>query len=104
MKKSSIILLMLTSNGKIIGRFVFKYLGFLRIFELYLYIIVRISYGITYLHIKIESEDGKQDMNHDNIWYEGSEDMLCRYEATGKHILKVWRFFPSIFETLYRKP
>ena len=84
---SPIILLMLTSNGKIIGRFFFKFLGFLRIFEL-----VRISYGITYLHIKIESEDGKQDMNHDNIY--DMRDLkicyVCRlYEATGKHIHKV---------------
>ena len=53
--------------AKLLGDFFFKFLGFLRIFELYIFI-VRISYGITYLHIKIESEDGKQDMNHDNIY------------------------------------
>ena len=52
--------------AKLLGDFFSNFWAFLEYLN-FAYI-VRISYGyITYLHIKIESEDGKQDMNHDNI-------------------------------------
>ena len=75
--------------AKLLGDFFSNFWAFLEYLN-FTYI-VRISYGITYLHIKIESEDGKQDMNHDNIY--DMRDLkicyVCRYEATGKHIHKV---------------